>query len=123
MTVERGGGLTRGVVEDLQARILAGDLAPGVKLPSEKELIDRYAVSRTVIREALSRLQAAGLIETFQGRGSFVLDVPEPSRFGLEAAQLRTHDDVLAMVDFRIGVESEAAARKRNGNNKSRNPK
>lgn len=110
MTVERGGGLTRGVVEDLQARILAGELAPGIKLPSEKELIDRYAVSRTVIREALSRLQAAGLIETFQGRGSFVLDVPEPSRFGLEAAQLRTHDDVLAMVDFRIGVESEAAA-------------
>ncbi|WP_307781275.1 FadR/GntR family transcriptional regulator [Agilicoccus flavus] len=67
-------------------------------------------MSRTVVREALSRLAAAGLVETFQGRGSFVLAVPEPSRFGLEAAQLRTHEDVLAMVDFRVGVESEAAA-------------
>ncbi len=104
------GRLAHGVVEGLQRRILAGELPPGQKLPSEKELIDTYAVSRTVIREALSRLQAAGLVETFQGRGSFVLDVPAPSRFGLEAAHLRTHADVLAMVDFRIGVESEAAA-------------
>lgn len=109
-SAQRGGGLTLRVVDDLQSRILAGELAPGAKLPSEKELIDRYAVSRTVVREALSRLAAAGLVETYQGRGSFVLTVPEPSRFGLEAAQLRTHEDVLAMVDFRIGVESEAAA-------------
>lgn len=104
------GPLAQGVVDGLKGSILAGELEPGAKLPSEAELITAYGVSRTVVREAVSRLQAEGLVETFQGRGSFVLAVPEPSTFTLESAAIRTHHDVLAMVDFRIGFESEAAA-------------
>lgn len=102
--------LAQRVVAGLKERILAGDLAPGSKLPSEAELIEAYAVSRTVVREAVTRLRAEGLVETFQGRGSFVLTVPEPTSFQLEATAIRSHHDVLAMVDFRLGVESEAAA-------------
>ena len=102
--------LAQRVVAGLKERILAGDLAPGSKLPSEAELIDVYGVSRTVVREAVTRLRAEGLVETFQGRGSFVLTVPEPTSFQLEATAIRNHHDVLAMVDFRLGVESEAAA-------------
>ena len=102
--------LAQRVVTGLKERILSGDLAPGSKLPSETELIAAYAVSRTVVREAVTRLRAEGLVETFQGRGSFVLAVPEPTTFRVEASALRTHHDVLAMVDFRLGVESEAAA-------------
>lgn len=98
------------VVADLKSRILAGELPPGAKLPSESELIDQYAVSRTVVREAVSRLAAEGLVETFQGRGSFVLSVPPPSSFTVESAAIRNHHDVLAMIDFRVGVECEAAA-------------
>jgi GntR family transcriptional regulator, transcriptional repressor for pyruvate dehydrogenase complex len=98
------------VVAGLKDKILSGELGPGAKLPSEAELIEEYAVSRTVVREAVSRLQAEGLVETFQGRGSFVLAVPEPSSFTLETSAIRSHHDVLAMVDFRIGVETEAAA-------------
>ncbi len=44
-------------------------------------------------------------METFQGRGSFVLEVPGP----VELREVRTHQDVLELMDFRIGVESEAA--------------
>lgn len=98
------------VVEGLKQRILDGSLPPGVKLPSEAELIAAYGVSRTVVREAVTRLRAEGLVETFQGRGSFVLAMPEPTSFQLEVTAIRTHHDVLAMVDFRLGVESEAAA-------------
>src|SRR5688500_3305536 len=98
------------VVAGLKDKILSGELAPGAKLPSEAELIEEYAVSRTVVREAVSRLQAEGLVETFQGRGSFVLAVPEPSAFALESSAIRSHRDVLAMIDFRLGVETEAAA-------------
>jgi GntR family transcriptional regulator, transcriptional repressor for pyruvate dehydrogenase complex len=98
------------VVAGLKDKILSGELAPGTKLPSEAELLAEYAVSRTVVREAVSRLQAEGLVETFQGRGSFVLAVPEPSSFTLESSAIRSHHDVLAMIDFRLGVESEAAA-------------
>ena len=102
--------LAQRVVTGLKERILAGDLTPGVKLPSETELIEAYGVSRTVVREAVTRLRAEGLVETFQGRGSFVLAVPEPSSFQLEATAIRSHQDVLAMLDFRLGVESEAAS-------------
>ncbi|WP_229480978.1 MULTISPECIES: FadR/GntR family transcriptional regulator [Mycolicibacterium] len=98
------------VVAGLKDKILAGDLPPGHKLPSEAELIDEFGVSRTVVREAVTRLRAEGLVETFQGRGSFVLAVPEPTSFTVESAAIRTHRDVLDMVDFRLGVECEAAA-------------
>ena len=102
--------LAQRVVAGLKERILAGDLRPGEKLPSEAELVEEYAVSRTVVREAVTRLRAEGLVETFQGRGSFVLAVPEPSSFSLEASAIRSQRDVLDMVDFRLGVETEAAA-------------
>jgi DNA-binding FadR family transcriptional regulator len=104
-----GRGLAHELVERLRARILAGEIRPGDKLPTESSLIKEFGVSRTVVREAVSRLQAAGLVETFQGRGSFVLALPPPTAFSVEAAQVRTHRDVLDMIDFRIGVETEAA--------------
>ena len=102
--------LAHRVVAGLKDKILAGDLAPGQKLPSETELIEEFAVSRTVVREAVTRLRAEGLVETFHGRGSFVLAVPESTSFTVESAAIRTHHDVLAMIDFRLGIECEAAA-------------
>jgi GntR family transcriptional regulator, transcriptional repressor for pyruvate dehydrogenase complex len=102
--------LAQRVVAGLKDKILAGDLPPGHKLPSEAELIDEYRVSRTVVREAVTRLRAEGLVETFQGRGSFVLAMPEPTSFSVESAAIRSHHDVLDMIDFRIGIETEAAA-------------
>jgi len=101
--------LAQGVVTGLKSRILDGSLPPGSKVPSEAELIEEYGVSRTVVREAITRLRAEGLVETFQGRGSFVLALPESTSFIVEASAIRSHRDVLAMVDFRLGVESEAA--------------
>lgn len=97
------------MVAGLKEKILSGELAPGTKLPSESDLIEEHAVSRTVVREAVTRLRAEGLVETFQGRGSFVLALPEPTTFHVEAATLRSHRDVLDVIDFRLGVESEAA--------------
>ena len=102
--------LSQRVVSGLKDKILAGDLPPGAKLPSEAALLEEYAVSRTVVREAVTRLRAEGLIETQQGRGSFVLAVPEPSSFTVESSAIRSQRDVLAMMDFRLGIESEAAA-------------
>ena len=102
--------LPQRVVAGLKDKIFAGDLPPGQKLPSESELIEEFGVSRTVVREAVTRLRAEGLVETFQGRGSFVLTVPEPTSFTVESAAIRTHHDVLDMIDFRLGIECEAAA-------------
>jgi GntR family transcriptional regulator, transcriptional repressor for pyruvate dehydrogenase complex len=102
--------LAQRVVAGLKDKVLAGELPPGHKLPSEAELIEEYGVSRTVVREAVTRLRAEGLVETFQGRGSFVLAMPEPTSFTVESAAIRTHHDVLDMIDFRLGIECEAAA-------------
>lgn len=102
--------LAQRVVAGLKDKIFAGDLPPGHKLPSETELVDEFGVSRTVVREAVTRLRAEGFVETFQGRGSFVLAVPEPTSFTVESAAIRSHHDVLDMIDFRLGIECEAAA-------------
>ncbi|WP_323100482.1 FadR/GntR family transcriptional regulator [Intrasporangium sp. YIM S08009] len=107
---DTGRSLAHELVERLKERILAGQMEPGQKLPTEAAFVDEFGVSRTVVREAISRLQAAGLVETFQGRGTFVLALPEPERFEVGADRVRSHRDVLDMIDFRIGVESEAAA-------------
>ena len=56
----------------LREDILAQRLQPGQKLPSEAQLQSTYGVSRITVRQALADLQADGLIETFNGKGSFV---------------------------------------------------
>ncbi len=60
------------VMGRIQDRILKGESKPGDKLPSEREMMAEFKVAKSVIREAVSRLNGLHLIETFQGRGSFV---------------------------------------------------
>lgn len=57
---------------DLRKRILANLLPPGSKLPSEAELEVEFGVSRITVRQALAELNAGGLIEKVNGKGSFV---------------------------------------------------
>ncbi|WP_298323526.1 GntR family transcriptional regulator [Haloactinopolyspora sp.] len=57
------------VADDLRRAIVTGDLAPGESLPTEKDLIARYGVSRNTVRSALSALENEGLITSSQGRG------------------------------------------------------
>ncbi|MNF87352.1 HTH-type transcriptional regulator Mce2R [compost metagenome] len=56
--------LAQQLVLDLSRKILAGELPAGTKLPTEQVITQERGVSRTVVREALSRLQAEGLVET-----------------------------------------------------------
>ena len=71
-------GLVDEIVEGLQASMRDGQLKPGEKLPTEAEIMARFDVSRTVVREALSKLQASGLVETRHGIGTFVLPPAAP---------------------------------------------
>ncbi|MFD6756948.1 GntR family transcriptional regulator [Micromonospora gifhornensis] len=62
------------VVDDLRSRILSGELAPGDKLPTEKELQQRWGYSTTIIKHALTLLRSEGLIEGRRGSGNYVRD-------------------------------------------------
>jgi DNA-binding FadR family transcriptional regulator len=107
---KRGRSLAERLVEEFAAEIRQGKLRPGDKLPTEAQAVGRFNVSRTVVREALSRLQAAGLVESRHGVGTFVSLSRREAGLRADAAEIATVVDLLAMLELRIGVESEAAA-------------
>jgi DNA-binding FadR family transcriptional regulator len=110
VAVRRPRNLATAVVDSLGERIRDGRLVPGAKLATETALMTEFGVSRTVIREALSKLQAAALVQTRHGIGTFVSQAGGDSAvFRIRADQLETLQDVVAMLELRIGVETEAA--------------
>ena len=72
----RSGGipLYRQLEQMIRLMVEDGSLAYGQMLPSEVEMIERYQVSRTTIRQALKELEAAGLVRREQGKGTFVCE-------------------------------------------------
>jgi GntR family transcriptional repressor for pyruvate dehydrogenase complex len=106
---KRPRSLAQELVDALGERIREGQLAPGDKLPTEAAVMAEFGVSRTVVREAISKLQAAGLVETRHGVGTFVVG-PGQASFRITPEQLETLRDVIAVLELRIGLETEAAA-------------
>ena len=97
------------VVDAMTERVRNGALAVGAKLPTEAEIMGEFGVSRTVVREALSKLQASGVVQTRHGVGTFVVGVGEASAFRIAPEQMETLRDVIAVLELRIGVETESA--------------
>lgn len=88
-------------------RIVSGALEAGDKLPSESELGRVYGVSRPVIREALMRLQADGLVSTRQGVGSFIRRRPPEGL--IQFAEPSDVAGVLRCFEVRLAIEGAAA--------------
>jgi GntR family transcriptional repressor for pyruvate dehydrogenase complex len=97
------------LVEALGDRIRDGRLPPGDKLPTEAAIMEEFGVSRTVVREAISRLQAAGQVQTRHGIGTFVVGLGDEPGLSHRPEQLATLRDVVAVLELRIGIETEAA--------------
>jgi GntR family transcriptional regulator, transcriptional repressor for pyruvate dehydrogenase complex len=106
--VRRARNLAELVVHHISEQIASGALSPGDKLPTESQLMVTLDVSRTVIREAISRLQANKVIETRHGIGSFVLEPPR-ERLGIDMVPATTLHDVLSVLELRISLETECA--------------
>lgn len=68
------GRLYEKIVEQIEKRIVDGELNVGDKLSSERELAKQFGVSRTSVREAMNALTLKGLIEVMPGRGTFITD-------------------------------------------------
>lgn len=99
------------LVEALESRILAGLIREGEKLPTEAALMGQFGVSRTVVRDALSRMKAGGWVKSRQGSGSFVSSTGHGNAPGTQGPRhLVGLQFALDILELRVGLESEAAA-------------
>ena len=108
-SVSPGAHLSDQVAEALTAEVRTGRLAPGDKLPTEAALVEQFAVSRTVVREAVSRLKSLGLVESRQGSGVFV-KAAGFSPLNFDAGSTVSRQAVVQMVEVRRALEAEVAA-------------
>ena len=104
------GTLADQVTAALKAHIASGEALPGSRLPTEPVLSERYGVSRTVIREAISRLKSAGLVEVRQGSGTVVSEGAHIKAFTIDFDVRGSIEAVLRVTELRRGIEGEAAA-------------
>jgi DNA-binding FadR family transcriptional regulator len=102
--------LSAELADTLGQRIRNQEYAPGTKLPKEMDIMEEFGVSRTVVREAISHLQAAGMAETRHGIGTFALLPEDTGLFRVHPDQIGTLRDTIALLELRIGLGTEAAA-------------
>ncbi len=107
--VRRPRGLVTEIVDSLATSIRNGEIKAGDKLPTEAAIMARFDVSRTVVREAISKLQASNLVETRHGIGTFVLEANASKNFQIAAVDFATIADVISVLELRISLETEAA--------------
>src|ERR1700686_1533588 len=67
------------IVQQIEDSVLKGALKAGDQLPAERDLAQRFGVSRTAVREAVKALREKGLVEAYSGRGSFITDGTTPA--------------------------------------------
>lgn len=101
--------LTDDLFVKLEAQIRSGQLPPGSRLPTQKEIAEAENVSRTVVREAVARLTAQGLAVSRQGSGMYVADTAEYRAFQITKDELHELADIVKLLEMRLGVETEMA--------------
>lgn len=104
--------LSHAVVKQIEGLILRGVLRPGERLPSERDLSEKLGVSRPSLREAVSDLQARGLLESRAGSGIYVAEALGAAFPPALTHLFETHDEaVFDYIDFRRDMEGLAAER------------
>lgn len=102
--------LSDSVAQQLQALIETGSFAATGKLPSETVLAQEFGVSRTVIREAISRLKNEGMVEPRQGSGVFIVERAGIRPLRIDYAQAVEPGAVVHILALRRAIEAEVAS-------------
>ncbi|HXH02306.1 MAG TPA: FCD domain-containing protein [Candidatus Competibacteraceae bacterium] len=98
------------VVHQLEATILEGIFKPGDRLPPERELSERFHVSRPSLREAIKKLEARGLVQTRRGGGTYVTRLLDTSFTQPLAELFQSHPETLwDLLEMRQALEGVAA--------------
>ena len=103
-------GLTERVASALLEKIDQGAFAPGTRLPSENTLAAEFGVSRTVLREAISRLKHEGVVEGRQGSGVYVTEQAKVKPLRIEMASVESLESIVQIIELRRAIEGEAAS-------------
>ena len=101
--------LTDKVQERIEQRIETGHYPANRKLPTEKQFSEEFEVSRAVIREAIARLKADGVVTSKQGSGLFVVGMPGEQRFELIKGDHPGDQDMKDILELRLAIESTSA--------------
>jgi len=98
------------IAEQIRTSILAGEFAPGDKLPPERELAEMFGVSRPSVREALNVLASSGLVMSYQGGGTVVMSLVETTSSNSLSELIRNQQDrALDVIEVRKCMESWTA--------------
>ena len=101
-----------GVAQQIQRLIVDGALKPGERLPPERELASRLAVSRSSVRDAIRILELTGLVVPRQGEGTVVSDLsPESVAAPIASMLVRKRALIAELLDVRKMIEPALAAR------------
>ena len=94
------------IAKDLEQQISGGALAPGSRLPAQRDLATSMGVSRTALRDALALLEAKGLLQSLPGSGTYVSEPrPEVADSDDGAVQIKKHYSKLDLCRFRLAIE------------------
>jgi DNA-binding FadR family transcriptional regulator len=102
-------GLAARLAADVVARIGREEIAPGERLPTEAEIAAQYGVSRTVVREAISRLRADGVVTARPGAGTFVTPTGWNRSFRIGVDPGEEDFPLIHVLELRMAFEVEAA--------------
>ena len=105
----KAASLADDLVQRFEERIESGEMPPGARFPTEKAITEAFGVSRTVVREAYSRLAARGLLESRRGSGAYVPEGAQYRAFQIAADEVGEIEDVLKLLEMRMGFEAEMA--------------
>jgi len=100
------------IVQQIEQRIVTGELKVGDQLPSERELAEQFGVSRTAVREAIKALREKGMVEILVGRGTFIANgTNDIVRNSLNLLmKFDSNRSLLNLVELREVMEPEIAA-------------
>lgn len=95
------------LAQSLEQGILQGDFMYGSKLPSENELAQQYNISRQTVRQAVAKLENAGLVERRRGSGTYVARHANKKNASMNIAVVTTYIDEYIFPSILRGIEGE----------------
>ncbi len=103
-----GTAIYQQIVEEIKKQILSGELVPGEKLPTVRELAKRMDIANGTIKHAYDELEALQLIEMIQGKGSYVCEIETSEITSRKETALNAIDEMFDKLES-LGFSSKDA--------------